>query len=558
MKRELINVFKTFNRKKRSQPVILIEKREDSHGNVDKVCTYIEDSDFRFWISKKPLENYQTSVPLGDVEEVHCKYSELYKTLAKIGNEQSLYRQAMKDGDFSALNQLHFNKDIHYSDVELCDYLIYDYSMKHKKDVTNFPIHKAFFDIEVDAVDLDGFPEPEEALCPINFISYVDSKDKHLILYILLNDKNESQNDFIKRNQGECTNLWTHQNNEWCKQALDTYFQDEKNPELSMEKFTIYWFKSELSLIKKFYKKVHNDKPDFLAGYNTYFDAMTIKTRLEHHGVEPEDVMCPSEFPFKKVFIKEDTFSKDLDDKCDTLDITGWHHTIDLRYYFLSIRKGQGKRDSTKLDDILLEELGEGKVDLNEDIKFAVYSDFENFLLYSGFDSFRLHQLEAKNMDIELMHKASSLTFTRHDKVMRKTTSLRNLAFSYFYERGRILSNNQNKFIEHGNLGKFKGAFVADSNKINPVGTIVNGKPSSSVFEDNIDQDFTGLYPAIISTFQVGDMTLIAKVLFKDNPYLDEYFGELLNQKDVVLIGEKVFNLPTFSEIYANLDEFLE
>ena len=292
--------------------------------------------------------------------------------------------------------------------------------------------------------------------------------------------------------------------------------------------------------------------------WNTYFDVKTIEQRLIQHDVDPKDVMCPPEFPFAKIDIREDNYSANLDDKNDTLDITGWGNTIDLRFFFLTKRKGQGKRDSTKLGDVLLEELGEGKVELESSIKDAVYSDFENFLIYSMFDSYRLLQLENKNSDIDLIHMMSSLLFTRHSKVMTKTVSIRNLAAHYFRTQGRVLSNNQNKFIEHEDFGKFKGAFVADSNLINHVGVLINGQRSNTVFDDAIDEDFTGLYPAIISTFQIGDMPLIGKILFDDDEtYLNDHFGELLNEKNLVTIGHKVFNMPSFADALHNINDLL-
>ena len=170
--------------------------------------------------------------------------------------------------------------------------------------------------------------------------------------------------------------------------------------------------------------------------------------------------MCPPEFPFKRVNLREDNYSANLDDKNDTLDITGWGDTVDMRYCFLAKRKGSGKRDSTALGNILLEELGEGKVELEDSIKDAVYTDFENFTLYSAFDSYRLMQLETKNTDIDLMHMMTKLLYTRYSKVMRKNICIRNLAMHYFFTQGRVLSNNQNKFIEHEDFGKFQGALT--------------------------------------------------------------------------------------------------
>lgn len=558
--KQLIGAFS--NPKKGKENVILVEKVLDDKGNLTKDFTFIEDPLFKFWKSKEPKEVYETSVKIEDVSIVSTKYSNLSKKLAELTNRESFYDKCMQSNRRD-LQKLHFNKDIHLSDIHILDYLIYDFYQNNRNDVNDkrvIPLHKAFFDIEVDTSSYDGFPEPDIAPCPINFISHVDAPTKVLKLYILLNEKNnKSQREFIAKNKGTCTNYWTSDNNEWCAQALEDYFIDNKDSRNTMEKMVIYWHKTEMSLVSKFYSDLHKTRFDFLGGWNTYFDVKTIEQRLIQNEIDPREVMCPPEFPVSRVNIREDNYSANLDDKNDTLDITGWGNTVDLRYYFLAKRKGQGKRDSTKLGDILLEELGEGKIELEDSIKDAVYTDFENFLLYSAFDSYRLMQLETKNTDIDLMHMMSSMLYTRHSKVMRKNICIRNLAAHYFQTQGRVLSNNQNKFIEHEDFGKFKGAFVADSNLLNNVGVMINGHQSNTVFDDTIDEDFTGLYPAIISTFQIGDMPLIGKILFgaEGDAYLEEHYGELLNEKHIITIGERVFNMPSFGEILGNVNTLL-
>ena len=140
---------------------------------------------------------------------------------------------------------------------------------------------------------------------------------------------------------------------------------------------------------------------------------------------------------------------------------------------------------------------------------------------------------------------------------MRKTVSIRNFAAVHFWNEGLVLSNNQNGFIEHEDYGKFQGAFVADATLVAPVGIEFNGERSCSIFEDTVDEDFTGLYPAIISAFQVGDMPMIGKIM-TDDPFINDYFGELMNERDIIEIGSSIFNLPTFSELLLNIEDFVD
>ena len=462
MKRELINVCQGWNQG--NVALMVIEKLQDEEGNMRKVARYIPDPDFHFYVSKEPLDVYRTFVEEELVDRVDCKYSELSSEIAKHSNRMGEYRAAMAGKNpYKELRKLHFCKDVHSSDMNIVDYTMYEHYLKHKDNLAEFKLHKTYFDIEVDGYNYDdGFPHPDIAPCPINFISYVDGDKKTLRLYILLNEENKSMQEFIARNKGDCTNLWTHTNNDYIRNELENIYVDEKNPKNNLEGISVYWFKSELSLIKKFYEHVHANKADYLSAWNAYFDFKTIYTRLkEHFGLDPEDIMCPEAFKVKNITLREDKFQADLADKADTLDISGWQHNVDAQYLFAGLRKGEGKRESLKLGDVLLEELGEAKGEYEGTISEAAYVNFELFMRYSGFDSYRLMQLENKNGDIDTLHMmANKLSHTRHAKVMRKTISIRNLAAKQFATKGLILSNNQNSFIEHEDFGKFKGALA--------------------------------------------------------------------------------------------------
>jgi DNA polymerase elongation subunit (family B) len=539
--------------------VVVVEKvfntkTQESEKNV----IFHADPKFHYYVSKEEPEVYATSVPIDSVRRVECKYSKLYESIANETGRRKMYDKIMDgDGNWKKLSKLHFCKSVHSSDENLLDFMMKQYDRENAAHKGVLPLAKAFFDIEVDTYNHEGFPQPDIAPCPINFISYVNREKKSLHLFILLNQENESMMNFIRKNKSESKLKWSNENNEWCEQAVLEHFQDEENPDNSIDHFYITFFKSELNLINSFFRQTHEDKPDFLCAWNAYFDFRTIERRLEILGVDPKDIMCPEEFPIKKVAIKEDTFSNDIADKTDTFDITTWYHCVDLLSSFAGIRKGTGKQDSLKLDDILLQEIGESKFELVGTIQDAVYVDFENFLLYSAFDSYRLNQLEEQNGDLNTLYDMSKLTHTRLSKVMRKTISIRNLAAVHFWNEGLVLSNNQNSFIEHEDYGKFKGAFVADATKVAPVGVMFNGERSTSIFEDTVDEDFTGLYPAIISAFQIGDMPMIGKII-TDDAFINEFFGELMNERDIIEIGSSLFKLPTFDELLENLEMFID
>ena len=75
MKRELINICQGWNNG--DLGLMVIEKIEDAEGKVRKKARYVSDPNFHFYVSKEPLEVYQTFIEDDLVDRIDCKYSEL-------------------------------------------------------------------------------------------------------------------------------------------------------------------------------------------------------------------------------------------------------------------------------------------------------------------------------------------------------------------------------------------------------------------------------------------------------------------------------------------------
>jgi DNA polymerase elongation subunit (family B) len=255
--------------------------------------------------------------------------------------------------------------------------------------------------------------------------------------------------------------------------------------------------------------------------------------------------------------IRPDTFNTDFSKKKSQFEVTGYTQFICLLENFASIRATMGKRESYTLGDILLEEIGESKYEYEGDITDALYVDFEGFLKYSLYDSFRLYQLEEKNKDIDLLYKMSLMTATRFSKVMTKTVSIRNFAAMVLEGEGFILSNNHNKHKDHGEKEKFRGAFVALSKLMDPVGIELNGVRSAKVYENVIDEDLASLYPSIILAWNIDADTMVGKIRCYDKPELDDEIPALLAEADYVKIGNQLLGLPTVSDVLKNLEKYL-
>lgn len=536
--------------------LLTIWKEEDEKGNIVKKAGYEKDPEFTFRVSKPEfqLKNPNKYVPIEHTDLVECKYNELLDVLCKRAKieppEDGRYGKALR-------NKLLNDYNVLAADLNLADYKMVEWTEKHLDEIKPYKLKKGFFDIEVDGKDYEGFPSEEIAPCPINFISFVDNMDRIAYAYVLVNKQNKSMMNFVKQNSK--ASVWTSETVGWCKDYLDELNEQGMN----IKDVVIEFYADEFDVIDAFYQNVHASQLDFLGAWNAYFDIKTIYNRLDQMDVNPTEVMCPSDIKeaYHQAYIKKDEFSTDKADIAHTFEITGWHHTIDLLYYYASIRKGSGKQDSLALNQVLLNELGESKYEYEGEISEAAYVNFEAFLKYSFYDSLRLMSLEEKNSDIDLMYTLSNETYTRINKVMRKTTCLRNLAYKYLKDEGYALSNNYNQYVDHVKKGKFKGAFVSDPNLVQRVGIKINGVNTNNVFDDVVDEDLESLYPSIILAFCIDSITLIGQMIdaYDVPPHIKDaivnMFGDLICEGDLIAIGNKIFGLPNFEEILEALIE---
>ena len=560
MQRSLVNVI-SFNDS--GPKVLTVEKyRESENSPIKKVFTFNEDPDYHFYITspeKELLTDGVMYMKRDDVKKVKIKYKDLHLQLATIADQyavkidpsfkknyyENMY-YVMRDNRVPKRDYDAFHKcpNIHLSDMDLADYYIREYADRYKNEIVPLPIVKGFYDIETDVYNYPKFPEPNEAPCPVSFISYLTDRDKILHSFILILPESESQKDFLKEYKSDPDYLE--------KIRLEYY------PECKELKLNI--FEDELELIKSFFETVNTDKPDYMSAWNAYFDFATLFNRIEKLGMDPAEVICPKEFPYKQAYVREDTFHSDVSDRNSTLFALSYSQYIDALYYFATLRKALGKREDYSLEGILLEELGEAntKFKYKGDIRTASYVDYKGFWLYSNYDTYRLYELEEKNKDIDLVDGLSKITVTRFNKVMQKTTSIRNFAAKLLEEKGYVLSNNRNRLEKKEKGEKFKGALVMPPELMEHVGIFINGIQSNSIFDNSLDQDLSAMYPHIILAFNIENNTMLGKILIQRFPELQELVPELLFEGDYITIGNRLLGYPTLESVVDNLDEYLK
>lgn len=536
------------NKSYMAAPDYLVLVYRDERDNKKKLRV-IEEPTIKFYVAKEEVEvkhplNY---IPADLVDIMKCKFHDLPRQLARLADMEDDYYETLKKSPYQARMKYHQLPFVFGSDMDIEDYykgVFLDMYAPKKNKVT-----KGFYDIEVDIKGYPSFPDQHEAPCPINIITYLDADTKTSYTFVLRNKKNP----LIKKMED---------NIEKFKKKL----KKKINPDFD---YDIRFYDYELDLITAFYQVVNECQPDFNLAWNANFDKLTLINRIDKLGGDLREIMCHPDFPEDvwNVYFNEDTRNQKYSDKSETFECSSYTEWIDQLILYASLRKGLGERESYALGAVAREELNDDKLDYSEasDLAELPYTDFELFSLYNIKDVFLLYELEKKNEDVEMLFSIAEMTRTRLNKAMRKTVSLKNMAFKFYKDQGYIMGNNHNVRIGDDDKDKeptekFEGAVVADPNLNDHMGMELNGRLSMYVFQKVIDFDLAALYPSIIRAFNIDGSTQYGRLLIGDEPPTKEYdaggeFTDHLEAQNWIELGKKWFNLPSTEDLIKELEE---
>jgi DNA polymerase elongation subunit (family B) len=500
------------------QKIMYIEK-----VNNKKQMRMVNKPTITFYHSKpefasKHIKEKPRYVPSDEITPITVPYKDLFVTIMELIDQLDDtpsfklfcdHYNAVQDGRKrkNEMKELHAHPCIFQSDIDIADFHVGKYKSEAGEllDQTS-PLVKAFSDIEVNNTDYEGFPDEELAPCEIDSISIVLGEPYNtLFLFLLRNPENPQIAEY--ENNGGVERV--------SKKLLTDY--------PLLEEVKHFFFDKELDLLVAYFHLVNEDiRPDTISFWNMKFDARTIQNRLlilEGEGADAK-VMCPEDMQkVSKVFYWEDTKAKDLADKKDSFTITSYTNWIDQMLTYASIRKTGGKKDSYALDDILEEEIGQGKVDMQgSTIRTLRVDNYELYVEYSSVDSLGLWMLELKVCDFDTIYSLSLLSNTRFQKARTKTVTLKMMAVEFLNSNGVMISNNTNML----SLGcekvvkthKFKGAFVADPSLVmKGIGEAIYGVNSDLIFKSAIDFDFKALYPSIMISGNMDPSCLFGKLV---------------------------------------------
>jgi len=544
---QLVNTYHIYQDRKAGMDfdkIMMVLK--DSEGK--KYCKIVEKPVVEYYITKPQywdgkLRNY---IEKEKVVPIRCFYKDIYKSIISTLNDQNLrnyFSESLQSGINigQRLRRIHLDYRLHSSDINIQDYYTAKFLKKNPYDENNYGLTKAVFDIEVDIENIQGFPYPEEAEAPVNIITLIDMDNlKSYTLCLQYNfDTYVDTMNHIEETKAE---------------IRERYKEILKGKEME---FIIEEFPDELDLIKRFYYLINEViRPDFVLAWNGHgFDNPYLMNRIIRLGAVPEDIMCPKDFPYKKVSYRKDFRNQDPAENGSEITIAGYSIWLDAMNVYANLRKSMGKEESYSLDYIGEKEVGLKK-DNHDDESFKTFykNNYKKFMLYNIQDTMMMAMMEWKNRDVDAINSVAMLTQTRVEKAMKKTICLRNLASKFYEGQGAVISNNRAQLHEHPD-GKIKGAFVANPNLVGNIGMKILNALSKFMFENCIDFDLSSLYPSIILALNISPETCYGKICIEDNDDIDvggDFVADYAS-RDYVNFANKWLGVASLDEMIKEL-----
>ena len=412
------------------------------------------------------------------VEPVTVPFIELDKRIAEIEGEEAVafYKTNIANRDKNSNRKLHANPMIFFSDSNIEDHYRFRFANTYSNEIG--PLHKSFFDIEVDGKFAAGdFVEMGE--CDINCVSFMDDKENKIYTFILRNNDNiliEKFENAIRN--GYITNKDIH---DFIVDAVGGHRQAKKYNLLDTQ-FELRFYDYEIELVKDLFYTIHKCSPDFVEGWNSSdFDLSYIIARIFKLGYDPADIMCDQTWPIKVVKNYVDMKNKnELPERGDYTFISGLPVFIDQMIQYASRRKAKfGSYSSFKLDDIGLREAKVRKLDyhhITDSVTELPWKDFKTFVFYNIMDVIVQHCIEWSTNDLEYIFSKCVINNTSYRKGHRQTVYLINRMAAEWFKDGYVIGNNQNKWNEKP--PKFAGALVLDPTHTTDHSKLkINGRP---------------------------------------------------------------------------------
>ena len=532
----------------------------------EKRLITIEEPSMIIYFVKEEYRNY-TYYPahrlLSQCYQKKVKYRNVIESIVKESKDENLknYYSQCKNVSRRSVMNIHKWPYVLASDYDYPNYFRIEWLLHYHNPNIRLDITKMYLDIEVDSIDVDGFPKPGE--CPINAISLIDEFESTVHVFLLRNDKNPQINEFednISKFIEKCHDMF-----------------DESYGKLH---YKVYMFDEEIKLIQQTFALIHMLKRDFLLVWNMSFDIPYIIARIEALGFNPYDILCNSDFSTRICYYRKDVHHYDWKVRNDKFTLTSYTVFLDQMSQYIKIRKGKSELKSVKLNAIAWKELKDEKLNYNDEanIKTLPYVNYMKFVLYNIKDTLLQMGIERRTHDTDNTLLSALSNATQYQNLFSQTIVLKSFAYVSYYQQGYIIGNNKNvdyntniddEENEDKKVKDFEGALVCDPLLNDYVGIPIFGKRSKFIFKNVIDYDFTAHYPMITISHNINQETMIGKIVVSGFEFLNpdttdvlydqgKAFVETLLTKDYGFIGNTYFDLPTTENILNKIKRKLE
>lgn len=535
---------------------------------MEKHVKTIENPKMDIYITKPEYQNYdyiKTFMPIAHLDKHRVDYRNICFEIAQLVSPEyvAYVKECYTSGRRYEAKNVHLHPYVLGSDYDIENWYRTKFVLEYEHDHPT-PITKSYLDIEVDGIDIPGFPQPGE--CPINAISYVDESERTVYTFLLRNPDNPLIEEF-ERNIADF------------KKALNDTFS-EFYGELT---YRILMYDDEAQMLRDTFRLINANKRDFLMIWHIAFDIPFILARCDVLGIDPVELMCSDDFLVKDLYFKKDMKNFKVEYKGDYFKLSSHTVYLDQMLVYASSRKGQGELRSYSLNYVAQVELGDTKLDYSEEanIKTLPYVNYAKFVMYSIKDTLLQCGIEGRTLDVENVYLRCTTNATSYEKIFRQTVFLKSRAYLEYYKQGFIIGNNpnliygKNDHLEevvddpehpenfHGGETKkgFVGAIVGNPLLNNATGIKLLGKRSSFIFDNTVDFDYSAMYPNTNIAFNISPNTMYGKVIVdkeEGDPVgrdVGKDFLENLTIGNHGSLGREFFNLPGFDDLYREFRE---
>ena len=544
---------------------------KDLDNGVKEHATLYNPTYRYFMIKEDKMKDYnQFFAPKDYVDPIEVPYHDLEKDIAERTGRLDEFYENIRNGNRRANALLHTDPRLFSSDWDINSFYRIEFDRTYKNQIC--PITKCYLDIETDIKYIDNeFPEPGEV--PINAVSVLMESEKTEYTFLLRDKHNpliSKFEDYLKKSDfiGEFKDFLEKNLGGW--KNVHRFGMQDFN-------FKLIFFDNEIDLIVSVFKLINVLKPDFVLAWNMSFDIPFIIERLKRLGVDPEQVLCHPDFEEKKAEYYIDTMHQKLEERGDKAIIYSYSVYLDQMIQFASRRKGGSAFASFSLDNIGYDVARVRKLDYHDitpELGNLPYVDYKTFVMYNMMDVIVQKCIEAKTGDIDYVFSNTILNSTKYDKVHRQTVYLTNRAAMFFWEKGFVIGNNINKFLDKPK-DKYDGAFVAKPTLVSPTNAVHLiydgiGETPINVYHNANDFDYKSMYPSIAKEWNIAPNTQIGMIEIPEQIYVEENwreypkfsrsgcFIENLGSHNYLEFCHRWLNLGSYEEVLEDIMEYFQ